>query len=262
MQNWPGSEISTNFNCPLCGLVRPLILQIYAPLDNSQFHRTFYVFACMNSICSNQSKGWQCIRVEHLEKIVERHTSAHRKKAQNTNSTINNKNITTTTKTTTNWCSGADDWGGDEFGGGVGGGGGGGIGFGIDGGAGDDDDTFDTNTKFSSNQHLMMMNQQQQQQLQQPPPSLDDNLNEQNGNTMVLCNNMAISTKIENRNHQSDDEDESNSMDDPIPMFNNLQVIDERNANCGEQQGELVAVFALLARKSNVNSHSISFHSN
>lgn len=186
----------------------------------------------MNSICSNQSKGWLCVRVEHLEKVFERHTSAHRKKSlQNTISATNNKNITATT----NWCSGADDWGGDEFGsGGNGGGGGGGIGFGSDG----DDDTFDTNT-ISSKQHLMMMNQQQQQQMQQPP-SLDDNLNEQNGNTMVLCNNMAILTKIENRNHQSDDEDESNSMDDPIPMFNNLQVIDERNANCGEQQGLLV----------------------
>lgn len=179
----------------------------------------------MNSICSNQSKGWLCIRVEHLEKIYERHTSAHRnKKSQNINST-NNSNITATP----NWCSGADDWGGDDFGSGGGGGGGG---FGS-GGGGDDDDTFDTNT-ISSN--LMMMNQQQQQQ----PPSFDDNLNEQNGNTMVMCNNMGmLGGKIENRNHQSeDDEDESNSMDDPIPMFNNLQVIDERNANnCGEQQG-------------------------
>lgn len=169
----------------------------------------------MNSICSNQSKGWQCIRVEHLEKIFERSTNAHRKKSQNTIST-NKSNITTTI----NWCSGADDWGGDEFGGGNGGGGGGG-----------DDDTFDTNV-ISSNQNLMMMNQQQHQQ---QPPSFDDNLNEQNGNT-VMCNNMVLA-KNENRNHQSDDEDESNSMDDPIPMFNNLQVIDERNANCGEQQG-------------------------
>lgn len=186
----------------------------------------------MNSICSNQSKGWLCIRVEHLEKIFEqRHTSAHRKKSQNTNSTItttNNKNITATT----NWCSGADDWGGDEFGSGGGDGGGGNCGgFGFGSGGDGDDDTFDTNT-ISSNQHLMMMNQQQQQQQE-----LDDNLNEQNGNTIGMCNNMAILGKIENRNHQSDDEDESNSMDDPIPMFNNLQVIDERNANCGEQQG-------------------------
>lgn len=142
----------------------------------------------MNSICSNQSKGWLCIRVEHLEKIFERNQATNRKK------NASSMNITT------NWCSGADDWY-DEFG---------------------DDDTFDKNS-ISSNQMQLVA--------QQPP--LDDNLNEQNGNT--VCNNI-VSAKNENRNI-SDDEDESNSMDDPIPMFNNLQVIDDRNANCGEQQG-------------------------
>lgn len=186
-QNWPSSEISIP-PCPLCGLIRPLILQIYAPLENSQFHRTFYMFACMNSICSNQSKGWLCIRVEHLEKIFERNQATNRKK------NASSMNITT------NWCSGADDWY-DEFG---------------------DDDTFDKNS-ISSNQMQLVA--------QQPP--LDDNLNEQNGNT--VCNNIVLA-KNENRNI-SDDEDESNSMDDPIPMFNNLQVIDDKNANCGEQQG-------------------------
>lgn len=183
----------------------------------------------MNTICSNQSNGWQCIRVEHLEKVYERNTSAHRKKAQNTNAT----NYSNNSITTSNWCSGADDWGGDEFGSGdVGGGGGGGDGA-------DDDTLFGVTNTISNNQmnnqHLMMT--MHQQQLQQPP-TLDDNLNEQNGN-VVMCNNMGLA-KNENRNHQSDDEDESNSMDDPISMFNNLQVIDERNANCGgELQGTL-----------------------
>ncbi|XP_055325136.1 programmed cell death protein 2-like [Sitodiplosis mosellana] len=186
--NWPCSEISTP-PCPLCGLIRPLVLQIYAPLENSQFHRTFYIFACMNSQCSNQSKGWLCIRTEHLEKILSDRNGALNKK-KNQASSIN----------ITSWCNGADDWG-DEFG---------------------DDDTFDKNN-ISSNQMQLVA--------QQPP--LDDNLNEQNGNT--VCNNMVLA-KNENRN-MSDDEDESNSMDDPIPMFNNLQVIDDKNANCGEQQG-------------------------
>lgn len=142
----------------------------------------------MNSVCSNQSKGWLCIRVEHLEEIFERNQATNRKKPNNS---IN---------ITASWCSGADDWG-DEFG---------------------DDDTFDKNS-ISSNQMQLVA--------QQPP--LDDNLNEQNGN--MVCNNIVI-PKNDNRNI-SDDEDESNSMDDPIPMFNNLQVIDDRNANCGEQQG-------------------------
>lgn len=139
----------------------------------------------MNSQCSNQAKGWLCIRAQHLEKIYEWNGASNKKK------TSSSKNIN-------NWCSGADDWG-DEFGG--------------------DDDGFDTNNISLNHMQLVA--------------PLDDNLNEQNGN--VVCNNIVLA-KNENRTI-SDDEDESNSMDDPIPMFNNLQVIDDKNANCGEQQG-------------------------
>lgn len=181
-QIWPNSEILIP-SCPLCGLTRPLLLQIYAPLENSQFHRTFYIFACMNSICSNQSKGWICVRVQHLEKVYERNSSSNKKK--NSNSSTNK---------TSNWCSGADDWG--------------------------DDNGFDK--YINSNQKQLVVQQQ----------PLDDNLNEQNGNNLMF--NHVISARNENRN-LSDDEDEDNSMDDPIPMFGNLQVIDDRNANCGAQ---------------------------
>lgn len=153
----------------------------------------------MNSICSNQTKGWLCIRTEHLEKVIERNGASNKKKNA---SSINIKS----------WCSGADDWG-EEYA---------------------DDDFFDKNT-ISSNQ--------MQLGAQQPP--LDDNLNEQNGN--IMCNNIVLA-KNENRN-MSDDEDESNSMDDPIPMFNNLQVIDDKNANCGEQQGSLfVLTYPILSQ--------------
>lgn len=142
----------------------------------------------MNSICSNQSKGWICIRIEHLEKVFEWNVATNKKK-------------NSTTMNITSWCSGADDWG-DEFCG--------------------DDDCFD---KISTCNNQMQLGAQHQ--------PFDDNLNEQNGN--IMCNNIVMA-KNENRN-MSDDEDESNSMDDPIPMFNNLQVIDDKNANCGEQQG-------------------------
>lgn len=149
----------------------------------------------MNSQCSNQPKGWLCIRAQHLEKIYEWNAASNKKK------TSNSKKI--------NWCSGADDWG-DEFGG--------------------DDDGFDTNN-ISLN-HMQLVAQ-----------PLDDNLNEQNGN--VVCNNIVLA-KNENRTI-SDDEDESNSMDDPIPMFNNLQVIDDKNANCGEQQGFFNYLLCILS---------------
>lgn len=87
----------------MCGLARPLLLQVYAPLDKSQFHRTFYVFACMNPSCSTQSKGWICVRVQHLDKVYDRNTAATKKKAK---PKVN--------KNRSNWCDGADDWGGDD----------------------------------------------------------------------------------------------------------------------------------------------------
>lgn len=78
-------------NCPVCNLSRPLVLQIYAPLENSKFHRTLYIFSCLNPSCSVQSNCWQCIRVEHLEKSEY-------------------ELIATKNSSKMNWCSGEDDW--------------------------------------------------------------------------------------------------------------------------------------------------------
>lgn len=159
-------------------------MQIYAPLENSQFHRTLYIFACVNTTCSNQSRSWICIRVQQLEKQIERDSSNVKKKMPKTN------NI--------NWCSGGDDW----------------------------DDDFDVDDScFTSNQVQM---------------DESDNLNEQNGN--VVCSNIRSNQQRDNR-HMSDEEDESVSMDsDPIPSFGNLEVIDDKNANCGAQGGAAAIV--------------------
>lgn len=92
IQNWPSSEILIP-PCSICGLKRPLLLQIYAPLDNSQFHRTLYIFSCVNAVCSNQSNGWLCVRVQQMEKVIE-------KDATKVRATVPN----------INWCSGANDW--------------------------------------------------------------------------------------------------------------------------------------------------------
>lgn len=163
LQNWPNSDIIIPA-CPLCSLPRPLIAQIYAPLTNSQFHRTLYIFACVNSICSNQSKSWLCIRTQSMEKQIEKASSSAKKQAKKSS------NI--------NWCSGGDEWD-DDFG----------------------DETFG---KISD----------------------EINLNEENGN-------IVRSPPRDNRPASDDeDEEESVSMDsDPIPMFGNLQVIDDKNAN-------------------------------
>uniref|UniRef100_A0A8W7P2F9 Programmed cell death protein 2 C-terminal domain-containing protein n=1 Tax=Anopheles coluzzii TaxID=1518534 RepID=A0A8W7P2F9_ANOCL len=55
--DWPAGPIDVQ-PCLFCGQQRPLIVQIYAPLDDSQFHRTLYVFACLNAPCSTQSQAW------------------------------------------------------------------------------------------------------------------------------------------------------------------------------------------------------------
>ncbi|XP_059620940.1 programmed cell death protein 2-like [Phlebotomus argentipes] len=92
--NWPISGITVP-NCPLCGLARPLVLQIYAPLEGSQFHRTLYVFSCLNS-CSSQSSSWLCVRSQTLEKTFEKDTTRFRGAESHT---VN-----------VNWCAGANDW--------------------------------------------------------------------------------------------------------------------------------------------------------
>lgn len=80
--------------CPLCQFPRPLIVQIYAPLDNSQYHRTLYLFACINPNCWNQNESWICLRGQVLEQ-------------QNTDVTVSNN---TPAANVTDWCQDADDW--------------------------------------------------------------------------------------------------------------------------------------------------------
>lgn len=187
-QNWPSSDIIVPL-CPLCGLSRPLIVQIYAPLDNSQFHRTLYIFGCVNPICSNQSKGWICIRAQQLEKHYERDGTSMKKRPEQRQPSSTN----------ISWCTGADEWD-VEF-------------------DADDDNGFGKG---------------QQQR--------DDNLNEQNGN--VVSNVVGLgSSKIENRMMSDEEEEESVSMEsDPIPLFGNLQLADDKNANSEGQGGGAVGI--------------------
>lgn len=91
---WPNNDLIIP-PCPICGLKRPLIFQIYAPLDHSPFHRTLYIFTCIQPTCSNQSKSWICIRVQQLEKVSDKDTA----------------NIRQNIVPNINWCHDANDWG-------------------------------------------------------------------------------------------------------------------------------------------------------
>ncbi|XP_034945116.1 programmed cell death protein 2-like isoform X2 [Chelonus insularis] len=81
--------------CKLCGLNQILALQLYVPLENSKYHRTLYIFTCINPNCWNQNESWTCLRIQSSEE-----------------KTINERTATQTEiPSTTSWLSSADDWG-------------------------------------------------------------------------------------------------------------------------------------------------------
>ncbi|ALC47184.1 trus [Drosophila busckii] len=107
--NWPRQDVTVPV-CPLCGMVRPLIVQMYAPLDRSQFHRNLYIFACVSPACSQNQKSWVCVRTQHLENQFDI-ISEQSPKAVNKHNKKKNKS---SALQKVNWCSGADDWGWGE----------------------------------------------------------------------------------------------------------------------------------------------------
>ncbi|XP_017873820.1 PREDICTED: programmed cell death protein 2-like [Drosophila arizonae] len=107
--NWPRHEVTVPV-CPLCGMVRPLIVQMYAPLDRSQFHRNLYVFACVSPACSQNQKSWVCVRTQHLDNQFDVITEQSPKLVNKQNKKKNKSSALPKV----NWCSGADDWGWGE----------------------------------------------------------------------------------------------------------------------------------------------------
>ncbi|XP_066993365.1 programmed cell death protein 2-like isoform X2 [Anabrus simplex] len=85
--------------CQLCGLTLPLVLQVYAPLEASPYHRTLYLFGCINPNCWNERESWVCLRSQGLE------TNAEQEEVSST---------TTNTISATDWCCDADDWGDED----------------------------------------------------------------------------------------------------------------------------------------------------
>uniref|UniRef100_A0A2H1WDG9 SFRICE_021754 n=1 Tax=Spodoptera frugiperda TaxID=7108 RepID=A0A2H1WDG9_SPOFR len=96
LPDWPPLEnLQISTKCPLCGLHRLLVIQCYAPLENSIYHRTLYVFACINPNCWIQSESWLCVRSQCQD-----------------NSSKESRTIVTlpTPDTALSWCQGADEW--------------------------------------------------------------------------------------------------------------------------------------------------------
>lgn len=55
-----------NLKCILCNNEMVLVVQLYCPLGNSSYHRTLYVFCCINRSCWNKQQSWQVYRNQHL----------------------------------------------------------------------------------------------------------------------------------------------------------------------------------------------------
>ncbi|KAI5646955.1 programmed cell death protein 2-like [Phthorimaea operculella] len=93
--DWPPLEnLHFSSKCPLCGLHRLLVVQCYAPLENSIYHRTLYVFACISPNCWNQAESWLCVRSQ----------------IQDNSTSQTSIVVMPNTDTNMTWCNGADEW--------------------------------------------------------------------------------------------------------------------------------------------------------
>uniref|UniRef100_A0A1B6EQJ5 Programmed cell death protein 2 C-terminal domain-containing protein n=2 Tax=Cuerna arida TaxID=1464854 RepID=A0A1B6EQJ5_9HEMI len=92
------NSVLRNPLCSLCGLIMPLVVQVYAPLEKSLYHRTLYLFGCVNPNCWNKNESWVCLRSQMLD----------------TNTVELEKGKTTVESF--DWCDGADVWEDEENG--------------------------------------------------------------------------------------------------------------------------------------------------
>ncbi|XP_053605752.1 programmed cell death protein 2-like [Plodia interpunctella] len=95
LPDWPPlANIHPPSKCPLCGLHRLLIVQCYAPIEHSIYHRTLYVFACISPNCWIQSESWLCVRSQIQDSSTDSNTMVAMPSCD----------------TNSSWCSGADEW--------------------------------------------------------------------------------------------------------------------------------------------------------
>lgn len=90
--------------CGVCGSDLLLVTQIYAPLSSSPYHRTLYVFGCIQPPCWNISESWACYRSQCMDTGGKCVAEAAGGAPQVTKAVTN----------VTDWMEDADDWGDDN----------------------------------------------------------------------------------------------------------------------------------------------------
>jgi len=97
--DWPDGGGHPPPQCGQCGMKLVLISQIYAPLSSlSGYHRTLYLFSCLQPPCWNKPGSWVCLRSQILDTTKSTEVSATAKPAKDVN----------------DWLNDADDWGDDN----------------------------------------------------------------------------------------------------------------------------------------------------
>ncbi|XP_065063669.1 programmed cell death protein 2-like isoform X2 [Rhopilema esculentum] len=98
--NWMQDCLPSQYpTCNICNSLLYHVVQIYCPLEGSEYHRTLNVFGCLQRKCSPNPGSWKVWRSQSLA-----------------NQESNNKQNTQETKSYVkeSWCDDADDWGSDD----------------------------------------------------------------------------------------------------------------------------------------------------
>ena len=100
--DWPvSSPTPPPAVCDRCGRPQPLVVQIYAPIGASAYHRTLYVFGCVAPECANESGAWRCVRAQQRAAPVRGEAAAAVR--------------STPVAAAADWLDAAEDWGdGDD----------------------------------------------------------------------------------------------------------------------------------------------------
>ena len=111
--------------CDRCSRPQPLVVQIYAPIGASAYHRTLYVFGCVSPECVNETGAWRCVRAQQRAEPVRSEPAPAARAAP--------------AAAAADWLDSADDWGDDD------------DGWGDDGGDDVDNSSSGGNIDISSN---------------------------------------------------------------------------------------------------------------